>query len=414
MGTDPTREPGQPRRQGWQERALFYITHRNNVRSMLQWGILSHSEVERESLEFTPVYNPEIVSRRKGIVTPSGRSLWSYSNLYLVPRNAMLYTVVRSLSPSEVAVLSVQRAPTYYAEGAFITDGNAASDVTEFRPIKEWRSVLKKLRVVDGLEYWSDTNGSKRMMMAEVLVPNRIPASLINGIYVGTETSKAALEQTVAASGRPELPVIYDPYMFFQPEFERLLTPSLALVQGDMFFSGMQTLTISVNTVGVMGKGLASRARYQFPHVYVAYEDMCKKRQLRMGRPALYKTEAPLATQLADEPELLKGIERNWFLLFPTKNDWRQGADKDGIVEGLKWLQENYKQEGITSLALPALGCGLGRLSWEVMGPIICSALATLDIPVQLYLPTERPVPEEQLTSSFLLRTAQTRLEVRG
>jgi hypothetical protein len=412
MGFDSTHEPGQPRRQGWQERALFYITHRDNVPSILEKGILSHFEVQRESLPYTPVYNPQIVSRRQSIITPAKKSLWSYANLYLVPRNAMLYTVVSALSVPDVAVLSVQRAPTYYAEGAYITDGNAASDATEFRPIKEWRIVLKKLHAVDGLQYWSDTDGSKRMMMAEILVPDRIPPALINGIYVGSDSAKNALEESVTSSSRPELPVIADPYMFFQPEFESFLTERLALVKGDMFFSGMQTLTISVNTVGVMGKGLASRARYQFPHVYVAYEDMCKKSRLRMGRPALYKTESPLAAQLADEPELLKGIERNWFLLFPTKNDWRNPADKDGIVEGLRWLQANYKKEGITSLALPALGCGLGKLSWDEMGPLICSALSALDIPVQLYLPTERPIPPDQLSPSFLLGTGQTRLPV--
>ena len=54
-----------------------------------------------------------------------------------------------------------------------------------------------------------------------------------------------------------------------------------------MFFSKMQTLTISVNIVGVMGKGIASRARYQFPDVFVYYQDLCKRKELKMGTPVV-------------------------------------------------------------------------------------------------------------------------------
>ena len=54
-----------------------------------------------------------------------------------------------------------------------------------------------------------------------------------------------------------------------------LVMENLTLVKGDMFFSGLQTLTVSVNTKGVMGRGLASRAKYQFPDVYIYYQDSC-------------------------------------------------------------------------------------------------------------------------------------------
>jgi hypothetical protein len=59
--------------------------------------------------------------------------------------------------------------------------------------------------------------------------------------------------------------------MFFQPRFSRRIGSNISLIDGDMFFSGLQTLTISVNLQGIMGKGLASRAKYQFPDVYVVY-----------------------------------------------------------------------------------------------------------------------------------------------
>ena len=171
-----------------------------------------------------------------------------------------------------------------------------------------------------------------------------------------------------------------------------------------MFFSRMQTLTVSVDTVRVMGKGLASRAKYQFPDVYLRYQDACRSGRLKMGKPYLYKRESSLDLDLADEPAMLTSANGDtWFLLFATKHHWREPADLRGIEDGLTWLVANYKREGITSLAIPALGCGLGRLEWSVVGPLMCKQLASMDIPVRLYLPAEKHVPDEQITREFLL-----------
>ncbi|TET78476.1 DUF4433 domain-containing protein, partial [candidate division TA06 bacterium] len=58
---------------------------------------------------------------------------------------------------------------------------------------------------------------------------------------------------------------------------------------------------------------------------------------------------------------------------------------------------------GIKSIALPALGCGLGRLEWRAVGPLMCKSLSGLDIPVQIYLPAEKEIPDELLSKDFLL-----------
>ena len=111
--------------------------------------------------------------------------------------------------------------------------------------------------------------------------------------------------------------IVPEPSIFFRPNRKIELTDNLRLVKGDMFFSRLQTLTISVNCLGVMGKGLASRAKYQFPHVYVYYQDLCKQKKLHLGRPYLYKGELSLDYQLADEPSSLEnGVTGTCFLLF--------------------------------------------------------------------------------------------------
>ena len=232
--------------------------------------------------------------------------------------------------------------------------------------------------------------------------PKSVPPDYISEIYVSNQNT---LNKVASKIGTRDIPIIPEPELFFLPSRRIPLTKTLSLVEGDMFFSRMQTLTISVNTVGVMGKGLASRAKYQFPDVYVKYQDLCKSRTLQMGKPYLYKRETSLDSILADESERLTNLNlQTWFLLFPTKTYWRKMADFRGIEEGLKWLIAQYKKEGIRSLAIPALGCGLGWLPWGTVGPMLCSYLQKLKIPVNLYLPLERRIPDEQLSKDFLLR----------
>jgi O-acetyl-ADP-ribose deacetylase (regulator of RNase III) len=108
--------------------------------------------------------------------------------------------------------------------------------------------------------------------------------------------------------------------------------------------------------------------------------------------------------QLVDDPQSLKnGNIETWFLLFATKKHWREDSDYAAIEEGMIWLFENYKKEGIKSLALPALGCGLGKLKWQDVGPMLCKYLKDFDITVQLYLPAEKEIEPQFLTKEFLL-----------
>jgi len=382
---------------------LYYITHINNVPSILERGILSHELIETGSIPFTRIYNPDIVAKRRDIKTPDGRSLWSFANLYFQPRNPMLYRVVffgESTDANDIAVLGVQMSILNRPD-IFISTGNAAHSLSDILTASKGRKVFSQIKKNTDKEYWTDESGSKRKIMAECLVPDIVTPDFIQGIYVASRDAADKLKKILR---QPNLSVIPEPNMFFQPFRKIYLTPHLCLVEGDMFFSRMQTVTVSVNCVGIMGKGLASRAKYQFPDVYVSYQDSCRKRILQMGKPHIYKRESSFDYQLADEPSTLSNANaETLFLLFPTKRDWKERADISGIEKGLQWLRENYKKQGIKSLAIPALGCGLGRLDWRDVGPLMCKYLTTFDIPVQIYLPAERPIPDEFLTKELLL-----------
>lgn len=381
-------------------KSLYYITHIDNINSILSQGILSHQKVEDTELKYTAIYDKEIVSNRKLKSTPAGKNLWQYSNVYFQPRNPMLYRVVLEKGAKDIAIIALYP-QVLKSPGSFITNGNAANNITKFYDYKAGMKVISDMWDTIRGEWWNSLDGSKRKIMSECLIPNVISPDLIHSIYVANHS---IAEKVKAVVTRSDIPIIPEPTMFFYPAKQYRVSSNLSLAEGDMFFSNMQTLTVSVNTVGIMGKGLASRAKYQFPDVYVIYQDACRNKKLKMGNPFLYKRESSLDEELIDEPKGFVSPNGNkWFLLFPTKRHWRENSDFAGIEEGLLWLTKNYKSEGIVSLALPALGCGLGKLEWKNVGPMMCKHLSKIDLKTTIYLPREKEIPKEQLQSKFLL-----------
>ena len=381
-------------------KGLFYITHKDNVASILRHGLLSHSSVLDRSLQYQAIYDSEIVSNRKNKLTPNGHSLWDFANVYFQARNPMMYRVIHEKGANDLAVISFN-SRVLDIPSVFVTDGNAANSATSFYNKHEGiKALVDSWDIITG-EWWNSVDGSKRKIMAECLVPSCIPPEYIHTVYA---PSHRAAEEIRSAIGLSQTPIVPEPNLFFVPARRYRITPNLFLAEGDMFFSNMQTLTVSVNVVGIMGKGLASRTKYQFPDVYVAYQDACRRKTLRMGKPYLYKREASFDEELVDEPSSISspnGVK--WFLLFATKSHWRENSDLPGIIKGLEWVSRNATKEGIKSLAMPALGCGLGNLEWKDVGPAMCQHLASIDIPVSIYLPRERDIPSEYLRPEYLL-----------
>jgi len=155
---------------------------------------------------------------------------------------------------------------------------------------------------------------------------------------------------------------------------------------GDIFESDAQTLVNTVNCVGVMGKGIALEFKKRFPDMFDEYVRMCREERVQLGQPYLH-------TQLTPP----------WILNFPTKEHWRSVSRIEDIIEGLHYLRAHYKQWGITSMAVPPLGCGQGHLEWRIVGPTLYRHFADLDIPVELFAPAGTPA--EELTAHFLGRT---------
>jgi len=162
----------------------------------------------------------------------------------------------------------------------------------------------------------------------------------------------------------------------------------IEVVIGDILESKAQTLVNTVNCVGIMGKGIALAFKKQFPDMYKDYIRRCKLGEVKLGQPYLYRR-----------------IEKPWILNFPTKDHWRSIASLDAIVRGMRYLLEHYQEWGITSLAVPPLGCGEGQLEWRVVGPTLYRYLKQMDIPVTLHAPYGTPAVETQ--SSFLSQSTE-------
>jgi len=146
--------------------------------------------------------------------------------------------------------------------------------------------------------------------------------------------------------------------------------PDHRLVSGDMFAAPVQTLTNAVNCRGVMGAGVALEFKKRYPEMFADYEERCRSGLVKLG-----------------EPYLWRGPEERCVLNFPTKDDWRLPSRLEPIVSGLEYLVSHCEEWGITSLAVPALGCGRGGLSWENVRPVLIEHLGSLEIPVLIYRP---------------------------
>lgn len=143
---------------------------------------------------------------------------------------------------------------------------------------------------------------------------------------------------------------------------------------GNLLESKAEALVNAVNTVGVMGKGIALQFKNQFPNNYKLYTKACKENEVQTGK--LFVTE---------ESSLLEG--RKIIVNFPTKTDWRKPSEYEYIEKGLLQLAKLIRDKNIQSIAIPPLGAGNGGLDWNKVKLMIEQHLSGLNCEVQLYQP---------------------------
>ena len=132
----------------------------------------------------------------------------------------------------------------------------------------------------------------------------------------------------------------------------------MKILVADILQSKAQTPINTVNCVGIMGKGIAPEFKKRFPEMFADYVRRCERTEVKPGIPYVYKRLLP--PQIVD---------------FPTKDHWRSVSRIADIERGLDYLVKHYHDWAVTSLAIPALGCGQRAARME-----ICRAF---DLPVR-------------------------------
>jgi O-acetyl-ADP-ribose deacetylase (regulator of RNase III) len=150
---------------------------------------------------------------------------------------------------------------------------------------------------------------------------------------------------------------------------------TIKFTMGNLLDADAEALVNTVNTVGVMGKGIALMFKEAFPENFDAYEEACKRKEVRLGK------------MFVVERKMLTGPK--WIINFPTKGHWRYPSQIGWIEEGLQDLKKVIVENGIRSIALPPLGSGNGGLDWADVRPKIEETLSSLsDVTVIVYEPT--------------------------
>lgn len=165
-------------------------------------------------------------------------------------------------------------------------------------------------------------------------------------------------------------------------------------IKGNLLEAQTQALVNTVNTVGIMGKGIALQFKEAFPMNFKLYAAACKKKELQIGKLLVVKEQT-----LQGEKIIIN---------FPTKTEWYMKSKYEYVEEGLKELVRVIDEYKIESIAIPPLGCGNGGLKWEKVKTLIEKHLGHLThVNIQLYEPNEavKEILKQQDTNKYVQLT---------
>ncbi len=151
------------------------------------------------------------------------------------------------------------------------------------------------------------------------------------------------------------------------------MTAVIRYTKGDILDADVEALVNTVNTVGVMGRGIALHFKQAFPENFKAYAAACERGDVQPGRMFVFETDQ---------------LTPRWIINFPTKKHWRGKSRMEYIETGMDSLIEEIQERGIRSIAIPPLGSGLGGLDWKQVRPIIERRLSEVtDVDATIYEP---------------------------
>ena len=147
--------------------------------------------------------------------------------------------------------------------------------------------------------------------------------------------------------------------------------------QGNLLDANVDAVVNTVNTVGVMGKGIALMFKERFPKNMAEYVTACKAKNVKTGQMFITETGELMGPR--------------WIINFPTKQHWRAPSKMEWIVEGLQDLKTFLHENKVASIAIPPLGAGNGKLDWADVKREIENALSDLsNVDIIVFEPTTK------------------------
>lgn len=150
----------------------------------------------------------------------------------------------------------------------------------------------------------------------------------------------------------------------------------ITFTQGNLLEARVEALVNTVNTVGVMGKGIALMFKERFDENFRRYAAACKAKEVHTGKmfvTPVHELDGP-----------------RWIVNFPTKQHWRAPSRMEWVVEGLQDLRRFLIEQQVKSIAIPPLGAGNGGLEWAEVREQIEQALGDLDVDILVFEPTKQ------------------------
>lgn len=148
--------------------------------------------------------------------------------------------------------------------------------------------------------------------------------------------------------------------------------------RGDILKDDSEAIVNTVNCVGVMGRGIALQFKNAWPENFKAYAAACLRAEVQPGRMFIFDTGHL--------------THPRYIINFPTKRHWRGKSRIEDIESGLEALVTQVRERGITSVAIPPLGSGLGGLDWNEVRPRVEAALAAVpEVRVRVFEPNGAP-----------------------
>lgn len=133
---------------------------------------------------------------------------------------------------------------------------------------------------------------------------------------------------------------------------------TLSVLYGSVFAAPAQAHVVTVNCVGIMGKGNALECKQRYPKIFLDYVRRCKGGKINPGR-----------ISVEDCYPLDNG---SYIILMPTKMTWRASSKLEWIETGAADLLGHCYRLNLDTVAMPPPGCGNGGLKLhEEVRPIL-------------------------------------------